>query len=63
MLVVTRKVGQRVFVAPGTEAEVVITIISVCNGQVRVGIKAPPSVSIKREEIMGEDYATGRKGE
>jgi carbon storage regulator len=47
MLVLTRKPGQRLMIGDN----VVVTILSVRNGQVRVGIEAPRSVSIRREEL------------
>jgi carbon storage regulator len=47
MLVLTRKVGQRLMVGE----DVVVTVLSVRNGQVRIGIEAPRSVSIRREEL------------
>ena len=47
MLVLTRKPGQRLMIGD----DVVVTVLSVRNGQVRIGIEAPRSVSIRREEL------------
>ncbi len=47
MLVLTRKLGQRLII----DDNVVVTVLSIRNGQVRIGIEAPRSVPIKREEI------------
>ena len=47
MLVLTRKLGQRLII----NQDVVVTVLSVRNGQVRIGIDAPRSVPIQREEI------------
>src|SRR5947209_6739801 len=47
MLVLTRKAGQRLMVGE----DIVVTVLSVRNGQVRIGIEAPRSVSIRREEL------------
>ena len=47
MLVLTRKPGQRLMVGE----DIVVTVLSVRNGQVRIGIEAPRSVSIRREEL------------
>ncbi len=47
MLVLTRKPGQRLMIGE----DVVVTVLSVRNGQIRIGIEAPRSVSIRREEL------------
>lgn len=47
MLVLSRKVGQRIYL----NNDVVITVVQ-CNGnRVRIGIEAPGSVQIQREEL------------
>jgi carbon storage regulator CsrA len=50
MLVVTRKVGEKVLI-PGKGIEVAIVKV-LPNGSVRVGIKAPPDVGVYREELL-----------
>ena len=47
MLVLTRKMGESLMIGN----EVVATVLSARNGQVRIGIKGPRSVSIRREEL------------
>ncbi len=47
MLVLTRKPGQRLMIGDN----IVVTVLSVHGGQVRIGIEAPRSVSIRREEL------------
>lgn len=47
MLVLTRKPGQSVYIGD----DVKITLMEIKGNQVRVGIHAPPSVKIYREEI------------
>ncbi|MEZ0325016.1 MAG: carbon storage regulator CsrA [Fimbriimonas sp.] len=58
MLVLTRKVGQSIVI--GDEIEVVV--LEVRGEQVRVGIRAPKTVSVHRKEvydqIQGETPAT-----
>ena len=49
MLVLSRKPGQRV-VLP--DQEVIINVVSVHGQVVRLGIEAPPDVSIFREEVL-----------
>ena len=49
MLVLTRAVGERLII--GDDAEIVLSILDVRGNQVRVGIDAPKSVAVHREEI------------
>ena len=59
MLVLSRKVGQRVLLGN----HVSITVVKISNGGVRIGIDAPPELPIVREELldrfgsMGESIA------
>jgi len=48
MLVLTRKPGERLVIGNN----IVVTVVSVRNGQVRLGFDAPREVSIRREEIV-----------
>jgi carbon storage regulator len=50
MLVLTRKVGQRVLIGEN----VAITVVRVSQGTVRLGIEAPPETPIVREELQLE---------
>ncbi len=50
MLVLTRKVGQRVLIGNN----VAVTIVRVSQGTVRLGIEAPPETPIVREELQLE---------
>jgi len=47
MLILTRRVGESVMVG----ADVTVTVLGVKGNQVRVGINAPKSVAVHREEI------------
>jgi carbon storage regulator len=47
MLVLTRKVGERLVIGEG----VVVEVLALRRGQIRLGISAPPSVPIRREEL------------
>ena len=49
MLVLTRSVGERLIINDG---EIKISILEVKGNQVRIGIDAPRSVSVHREEIF-----------
>lgn len=47
MLILSRKVHQEVVIGEGIS----ITIVAIRGKQVRIGIKAPPQVPIRREEL------------
>jgi len=47
MLILTRRVGETVFIGD----EVTVTVLGVKGNQVRVGINAPKNVQVHREEI------------
>lgn len=46
MLVLSRKQGEVIMVG-----NIAITIVRICNNQVRVGITAPPEVAVDRLEV------------
>jgi carbon storage regulator CsrA len=48
MLVLTRKVGERIMIGNG----IVVTVTSVHRNQVRIGIEAPRSMPVLRAELM-----------
>ena len=47
MLVLSRKVGQRILIGD----RIVVTVAKLANGQVRLGIEAPREIAVFREEI------------
>lgn len=47
MLILTRRVGETFIIGD----DIRITVCSVRNGQVRIGIEAPKNVSIHRKEV------------
>jgi len=48
MLILTRRVGETLVIGE----DVTITVLGVKGNQVRIGVKAPKSVSVHREEIF-----------
>jgi carbon storage regulator len=48
MLVLSRKVGEKVVV----NGSITVEVISVDRGKVRLGISAPPEVSVHRKEVF-----------
>lgn len=57
MLVLSRKVGQRILIGDN----IAVTVVRVSQGTVRVGVEAPPELPIVREELKatldGRDLA------
>ena len=47
MLILTRRIGETLMIGDN----VTITVLEVKGGQVRIGINAPKSVSVHREEV------------
>lgn len=58
MLVLSRKVGERIVVP---ESGIVLTVLGIHGGHIRLGISAPPDVSIYREELWRSKVS--RQGE
>jgi carbon storage regulator len=54
MLVLSRKVNEKIVIDGG----IVVTVVRIEGGQVRLGIEAPGSVKVFRQEILGK---AGRK--
>jgi carbon storage regulator len=50
MLVLSRKVGQRILIGDN----IAVTVVRVAQGAVRIGVEAPSDLPIIREEIRGE---------
>jgi carbon storage regulator len=48
MLVLTRKVGERIHIGNN----IVVTVVRIQNDKVRLGIDAPSDVAIHREEVF-----------
>jgi len=57
MLVVTRKSGEKILIGD----DIVIHCISNKDGRMKIGIEAPKSVSIMREEILSRYNRDGSK--
>ncbi|MBN1908950.1 MAG: carbon storage regulator [Pirellulales bacterium] len=51
MLVLSRKVGQRILIGDN----IAVTVVRVAQGSVRIGVEAPSDLTIVREEIQGTD--------
>ncbi|WP_435009965.1 carbon storage regulator [Tundrisphaera lichenicola] len=47
MLVLSRKLGEKILIGDS----IVLTVVKIDRNQIRLGIEAPPDVTIYREEI------------
>jgi carbon storage regulator len=47
MLVLSRKLGERIMIGD----QIVVTVVKLANGQVRLGIEAPTEIAVFRKEI------------
>lgn len=58
MLVITRKVNQKLYIGDNIE----ITVVSVSRGSAQIGIEAPREISVLREEVKlrNEQVTTGQ---
>ena len=50
MLVLSRKVGERILIGD----HIAVTVVRVAQGSVRIGIEAPENMQIIREELKGQ---------
>ena len=50
MLVLSRKVGERILIGDKNT----ITVVKIGHGGVRVGVEAPPELAVVREELAQE---------
>jgi carbon storage regulator len=53
MLVLSRKIGERILIEPGIE----IAIVEVRGGKVRIGVEAPQDVRIHRAEVLDRNLS------
>lgn len=53
MLVLSRKVGEKIFIG----GDIIVTVVRVSGDKVRVGIEAPDDVWILREEVKKRQEA------
>lgn len=56
MLVLTRRVGESILIGD----EIVVTVLELNRDQVRIGIRAPRSVTVHREEVYQEILLSNR---
>jgi carbon storage regulator len=58
MLVLSRKIGERVLIGEN----IAVTVVRITGGGVRLGIEAPPEMPVVREELKQQlDQADAQK--
>jgi len=55
MLILSRKQGQSLII----DEDITVTILSIRNGQIRIGIDAPTTIPVLREELLDPARRTG----
>ena len=55
MLVLSRKVGERILIGDN----IAITVVRVAQGSVRIGVEAPDNLNVVREEVAIPSQAEG----
>jgi carbon storage regulator len=55
MLVLSRKVGEKIWIGD----QISITVVRISSGGVRIGIDAPPEMPVVREELREQIKSSG----
>lgn len=50
MLVLSRKIGERILIGD----KITVTVVKIGHGGVRIGVEAPPELAVVREELATE---------
>lgn len=58
MLVLSRKIGERIYVSDG----IWITVVDIDRGKIRLGIDAPRDKQISREELLPAEKRYNYRG-
>jgi carbon storage regulator len=53
MLVLSRRIGQRIVI----DDRITVTVVEIRGGQIRLGIEAPREVPVRRSELLAEKEA------
>jgi carbon storage regulator len=58
MLVLSRKLSQQILIGP----DIAITVVKIEGNQVRLGIEAPPNISLLRQELVAREAFDQARG-
>lgn len=58
MLVLSRKIGERIIISD----QITVEVLQIIGNRVRLGITAPAGVPILREELLASPKIAGEKG-
>jgi carbon storage regulator len=59
MLVLTRRIGERIVI----DTSIVVEVLEIQGNRVRIGIQAPPGMTILREELLRRENAAATNGQ
>lgn len=62
MLLLTRYIGESIIIGEG-EGKIIMTVVAIHGNQVRVGIEAPKSIAVHREEVYERIQAEQKEKE
>jgi carbon storage regulator CsrA len=60
MLILQRKVGERIIINPGREDEIRLTVYSIDRNRVRIGVECSREIPVYREELLEERESNDR---
>lgn len=58
MLVLSRRLGEKIFIGD----DIVVTVVSVRDGKIRLGIECPRDVPVYRQEMLPEGDPRRQEG-
>lgn len=56
MLILTRKIGEKILIQIPNYADIVVEIVDLQGSRIQVGITAPEEINIVREELLITDH-------
>jgi carbon storage regulator len=59
LLVLSRKLNERIIINGGTPDEIILMVVDIRGDKVRLGIAAPVEISVNREEIEANKALNG----
>lgn len=66
MLILTRRIGEALTIGEeieGSKTPIMVTVLGVKGNQVRIGVDAPRSIGVHREEVYRRIQIEGKKSD